>query len=123
VHDPANGRLLARVADGGAADVQQAIAAADEAAAGWAARTAYDRSAFLYEAHRVMLERSDDLAALMTTEQGKPLRAARIEVKYAADFLLWFAEEAKRVYGQVIPSPRADQRFLVLHQPSAWSGA
>jgi succinate-semialdehyde dehydrogenase/glutarate-semialdehyde dehydrogenase len=64
-----------------------------------------------------MLERRDELATLMTREQGKPLRMASTEVGYAADFLLWFAEEAKRVYGEVIPSARADQRFLVLQQP------
>jgi succinate-semialdehyde dehydrogenase/glutarate-semialdehyde dehydrogenase len=64
-----------------------------------------------------MVERREDLAKLMTSEQGKPLRAARNEVGYAADFLLWFAEEAKRVYGQTIPSSRADQRFMVLRQP------
>ena len=64
-----------------------------------------------------MLERREDLARLMTEEQGKPLRMARNEVGYAADFLLWFAEEAKRVYGETIPSARADQRFMVLHQP------
>ena len=64
-----------------------------------------------------MLERREELARLMTEEQGKPLRMARNEVGYAADFLLWFAEEAKRVYGETIPSARADQRFLVLHQP------
>ncbi|HTF07970.1 MAG TPA: NAD-dependent succinate-semialdehyde dehydrogenase, partial [Asanoa sp.] len=70
-----------------------------------------------HRAHRLMLERADDLARLMTTEQGKPLRAARNEVGYAADFLIWYAEEAKRVYGSVIPAPRADQRLLVLKQP------
>jgi succinate-semialdehyde dehydrogenase/glutarate-semialdehyde dehydrogenase len=74
-------------------------------------------------AHRLMLERSEDLARLMTAEQGKPLRAARTEVKYAADFLLWFAEEGKRVYGQTVPSARADQRFMVMHQPVGVVGA
>jgi succinate-semialdehyde dehydrogenase/glutarate-semialdehyde dehydrogenase len=123
VHDPANGTVISRVSDGGAEDARAAVEAAQAAAADWASRTAYDRSAFLYAAHSLMLERSEDLAKLMTTEQGKPLRAARTEVKYAADFLIWFAEEAKRVYGQVIPSPRADQRFLVLHQPVGVVGA
>ena len=123
VHDPANGTLISHVSDGGTEDVRAAVAAAHDASTAWAARTAYERSAFLYDAHRLMLERSEELAKLMTTEQGKPLRAARTEVKYAADFLIWFAEEAKRVYGQVIPSPRADQRFLVLHQPVGVVGA
>ena len=70
-----------------------------------------------------MLERADELAKVMTTEQGKPLRTARIEVQYAADFLIWFAEEAKRVYGSTIPSARADQRFMVLRQPVGVVGA
>ena len=70
-----------------------------------------------------MTERLDDLARLMTTEQGKPLRTARIEVQYAADFLIWFAEEAKRVYGQTIPSHRPEQRFMVQHQPVGVVGA
>ena len=89
----------------------------------WSARTAYERAGYLYDAHRLMLERADELARLMTMEQGKPLRAARIEVQYAADFLIWFAEEAKRVYGSTIPSARADQRFMVLHQPVGVVGA
>jgi succinate-semialdehyde dehydrogenase/glutarate-semialdehyde dehydrogenase len=117
VTDPATGKVLDRVADGGAADARAAIEAAAAAFDGWASLTAYQRSEKLYAAHQLMLERREDLAKLMTSEQGKPLRAARNEVGYAADFLLWFAEEAKRVYGQTIPSSRADQRFLVLHQP------
>ena len=117
VTDPATGKVLDHVADGGAADARRAIDAAAAAFDGWAALTAYQRSEKLYAAHQLMQERREDLAKLMTSEQGKPLRAARIEVGYAADFLLWFAEEAKRVYGQTIPSSRADQRFLVMHQP------
>lgn len=117
VTDPATGKVLDHVADGGAADARAAIEAAARAFDGWAGLTAYQRSEKLYAAHQLMLERREDLAKLMTSEQGKPLRAARNEVGYAADFLLWFAEEAKRVYGQTIPSSRADQRFLVLHQP------
>jgi succinate-semialdehyde dehydrogenase/glutarate-semialdehyde dehydrogenase len=123
VTDPATGRQLAHVADGSTADIKAAIAAAETAFPDWAARTAYQRAEILYEAHRLMLERSEELAKLMTSEQGKPIRAARTEVKYAADFLLWFAEEGKRVYGQTIPSSRADQRFLVMHQPIGVVGA
>ena len=78
--------------------------------------TAYARSAVLYRAHQLMLEQQRELAELMTREQGKPLKASMNEVKYAADFLLWFAEEAKRVYGETIPSARSDQRFLVQKQ-------
>ena len=123
VHDPASGRLVGRVSDGGADDARAAVRAAQRAADDWAGRTAYERAAVLTEAHRLLLERSEHLARTMTTEQGKPLRAARTEVRYAADFLSWFAEEAKRVYGRTIPSARADQRFLVLHDPVGVVGA
>jgi succinate-semialdehyde dehydrogenase/glutarate-semialdehyde dehydrogenase len=123
VTDPSSGAVLAHVSAGSAPDVRAAVSAAEAAFPAWSARTAYERSAVLYEAHRLMLERSEDLAKLMTTEQGKPIRAARTEVKYAADFLIWFAEEAKRIYGQTIPSARADQRFLVLHHAVGVVGA
>lgn len=115
--NPATGAVLDTVADGGRAEARLAIDAAVSALPAWRARTAYERADILASAHRIMLERQDDLAVLMTREQGKPLRMARTEVGYAADFLLWFAEEAKRVYGEVIPSSRAGQRFLVLQQP------
>ena len=115
--NPATGDMLDNVPDGDRADARRAIDAAVAALPGWRSRTAYERAGVLIEAHRLMLERRDELAELMTREQGKPLRMARTEVGYAADFLLWFAEEAKRVYGEVIPSARADQRFLVLQQP------
>ena len=123
VTNPASGSVIAAVANGGRDDVQAAIDAAAAALPNWSTRTAYDRSAILYEAHRLMLDRSEELAQLMTNEQGKPIRAARTEVKYAADFLIWFAEEAKRAYGRTIPSARADQRFLVMHQPVGVVGA
>jgi succinate-semialdehyde dehydrogenase/glutarate-semialdehyde dehydrogenase len=115
--NPATGAVVGEVADGGADDTRTAIEAAADAFRAWSALTAYDRAATLSAAHRLMLERREDLAQLMTEEQGKPLRAARNEVGYAADFLAWFAEEAKRVYGETIPSSRADQRFLVLQRP------
>ncbi|OED38451.1 succinate-semialdehyde dehydrogenase (NADP(+)) [Chromatiales bacterium (ex Bugula neritina AB1)] len=117
VYNPANGEEIARVADGGAAEARAAFKAAAEAFKSWSASTAHYRSAILYRAWQLMLERKDELAALMTQEQGKPLKAAANEVQYAADFLLWFAEEAKRNYGETIPSGRADQRFVVQHQP------
>jgi succinate-semialdehyde dehydrogenase/glutarate-semialdehyde dehydrogenase len=123
VTNPATGETLGSVADGTAADAGSAIAAASEAFASWSRLTAYQRSAYLFEAHQLMTERTEDLAKLMTEEQGKPLRAARFEVGYAAGFLLWFAEEAKRVYGEVIPAPRADQRFLSIRQPVGVVGA
>ncbi len=123
VTNPATSQVLAQISAAGTEDVREAVSAADSAFPAWSARTAYERSGYLYDAHRLMLERADELAWLMTTEQGKPLRTARIEVQYAADFLMWFAEEAKRVYGQTIPSARADQRFLVMHQPVGVVGA
>jgi succinate-semialdehyde dehydrogenase/glutarate-semialdehyde dehydrogenase len=117
VTDPATGYVIGLVADGDAADAEQSIAAATAASAAWAQRTAYERSEALCRAHAIMTSRAEDLARLMTLEQGKPLRAARNEVNYGADFLSWFAEEAKRVYGHTIPAPRSDQRFTVLRQP------
>ncbi len=117
VTNPATGENIAEVPDGGREDAARAIDSADRAFAGWAGRTAYERAAILATAHRLMVERKADIARTMTQEQGKPLRAAANEVQYGADFLGWYAEEAKRVYGETIPAPRADQRFIVLHQP------
>jgi succinate-semialdehyde dehydrogenase / glutarate-semialdehyde dehydrogenase len=115
--NPATGADLGPVADAGADDARRAVAAADEAFGAWSGLTAYQRSSYLYEAWRIMTDRRERLARLMTEEQGKPIRMARNEVTYAADFLLWFAEEAKRVYGETIPSARGDQRFITLRQP------
>jgi succinate-semialdehyde dehydrogenase/glutarate-semialdehyde dehydrogenase len=123
IFNPADGECIGQVPDGGREDAILAIQSADEAFRIWSCTTAYARSAYLYEAYRIMMERQEDLAQLMTREQGKPIQAARNEVKYGADFLLWFAEEAKRVYGQTIPSARADQRFIVLRQPVGVVGA
>ena len=123
VTNPATSQVLAQISAAETEDVREAVNAAASAFGSWSARTAYERAGYLYAAHRLMLERADELAWLMTTEQGKPLRTARIEVQYAADFLMWFAEEAKRVYGSTIPSARADQRFMVLHQPVGVVGA
>lgn len=117
VYNPATGEVAGSVPDGTRADAARAIDAAGRAFASWSRMTAYARSELLYRAWQLMLERREDLARTMTLEQGKPLKAARNEVQYAADFLLWFAEEAKRVYGRTIPAPRPDQRFIVLHQP------
>jgi succinate-semialdehyde dehydrogenase/glutarate-semialdehyde dehydrogenase len=117
VTNPANGEKITDVPDGGQADAARAIQAAHNAFAGWSGMTAYERSRILYKAYELMSKRKEDIARTMTTEQGKPLRAAMNEVQYGADFLLWYAEEAKRVYGETIPAPRGDQRFIVLHQP------
>ena len=123
VSDPATGALVAQVADGGADEARRAVAAAAGALQAWSSLTAYERSDLLMAAHRLLLERVEDLAVLMTTEQGKPVRAARIEVKYASDFVSWFAEEAKRLYGRTVPSSRRDQRFVVQHHAVGVVGA
>ena len=116
VFNPATGEEIGQVADGTEQDAARAIDAASAALPAWMNETAYARSAVLYRAYQLMLEQQRELAELMTREQGKPLKASMNEVKYAADFLLWFAEEAKRVYGETIPSARSDQRFLVQKQ-------
>ena len=101
VTDPATGEVIGDVPDGDAGDAARAIGAADSAFAAW----------------RLMGERADDIARLMTREQGKPLKAARNEVTYAADFLRYYSEEATRVVGEWLPSQRPDQRVLVMRQP------
>ncbi len=121
--NPASGEVVGVVADGGPDDAVAAVDAAAGAFGPWSGLTAYRRSEYLYRAYELMLERLEALAKLMTDEQGKPIRMARTEVRYAADFLLWFAEEAKRVYGETIPSSRPEQRFLVMRQPVGVVGA
>jgi succinate-semialdehyde dehydrogenase/glutarate-semialdehyde dehydrogenase len=117
VTNPATGEPIGDVADGTQQDAADAILAASVAFNGWSRLTAFQRSDYLQRAYQLMMERKEALARLMTEEQGKPLKAARNEVQYAADFFLWYAEEAKRVYGDILPAPRSDQRFLVLRQP------
>ncbi|SDS75090.1 NAD-dependent succinate-semialdehyde dehydrogenase [Pseudomonas oryzae] len=117
VTDPATGAQIAAVPAMGAAETRRAIEAADQALPAWRALTAKERAAVLRRWFELMLEHEDDLAALMTLEQGKPLAEARAEIRYAASFVEWFAEEGKRIYGDVIPSPSADKRLLVIKQP------
>jgi succinate-semialdehyde dehydrogenase/glutarate-semialdehyde dehydrogenase len=117
VTNPANGEPIGEVVDGGHDEALAAIDAAEAAFGDWAGQTAFARAEILHRAYALMVEGKEHLAQTMTREQGKPIRAARIECQYAADFLLWFAEQAKRVYGDILPSPRADQRFMVLRQP------
>jgi succinate-semialdehyde dehydrogenase / glutarate-semialdehyde dehydrogenase len=121
--NPATGEIIGQVPAGGSGDAIRAIDAAADAFPLWSSQTAYQRAQFLYQAHLVMMEELERLATVMTEEQGKPIQAARNEVKYGADFLLWYAEEAKRIYGQTIPSARKDQRFIVLRQPVGVVGA
>ena len=123
VFNPATQDKISEVPDGGRDDAARAIDAAGRAFQTWSRLTAYQRSKYLYDAHRLMIERREQLARVMTEEQGKPLKAARNEVQYGADFLLWYAEEAKRIYGETIPAPRPDQRFIVMHQPVGVVGA
>jgi succinate-semialdehyde dehydrogenase / glutarate-semialdehyde dehydrogenase len=117
VTNPANGAVLGTVPIMGAEETRAAIDAAAAAFPAWAARTAKDRAALLRRWHDLMLANADDLAVLMTAEQGKPLAEARGEIAYAASFIEWFAEEAKRVYGDVIPGHQPDKRIFVLRQP------
>ena len=117
VTNPATGESLGQVPDGGAGDAESAIAAADAAFGEWSRTTAYERADILMAAWRLMGERASELAALMTAEQGKPLRASAAEVSYGADFIRWFAEEARRLTGEWIPSSRANQRFLSVQSP------
>ncbi|MCK6370680.1 MAG: aldehyde dehydrogenase family protein, partial [Gammaproteobacteria bacterium] len=117
VGNPATGEVLATVPSMDAADTRRAIEAAHAAFAPWRAQTAAERAAVLRRLHALMLEHREDLAIIMTAEQGKPLGEARGEIGYAAAFIEWFAEEARRSYGDVIPGHVADRRILVLKQP------
>lgn len=117
VHNPATGDLIAQVAQGGRTEADAAIAAADAALPSWSARTAKERAAILRRWHDLILENAEDLARILTAEQGKPLAEARGEIAYGAAFYEWFAEEAKRVYGETIPTPDPDRRLMVQKQP------
>ncbi|MED3552929.1 NAD-dependent succinate-semialdehyde dehydrogenase [Cytobacillus praedii] len=123
VFNPADGQKINKVADGNRNDTKKAIEAAATSFPKWSRLTAYERSSFLYKAYEIMMNRKEELAQLMTIEQGKPLKFSRNEVQYAADFLLWYAEEAKRIYGEVIPSSRRDQRFISIRKPIGVVGA
>ncbi len=117
VHNPATGKTLGVIPNMGAAEVRRAIAAAAQALPSWAARTAKDRSIVLRRWFDLILQHQEDLATLMTAEQGKPLAESNGEIGYAASFIEWFAEEGKRLYGDIIPGHQADKRILVLRQP------
>lgn len=117
VTNPANGKVLGTVPALGEAETLQAVAAAHSAFPAWAARSAKERAAILRRWFELIMAHQDDLARLMTAEQGKPLAEARGEVAYAAGFIEWFGEEAKRAYGEVVPGHQADKRIVVLKQP------
>jgi len=117
VKNPATGVELAQVPLAGRAETCLAIAAAKRAFGDWAKLPARDRSRLLMRWHNLILENIEDLARILTAEQGKPLAEARGEIAYGAAFFEWYAEEGKRIYGETIPAPRSDQRLLVLRQP------
>ncbi|OJY67247.1 MAG: succinate-semialdehyde dehydrogenase (NADP(+)) [Sphingobium sp. 66-54] len=117
VTDPATGETLAHVPALGRAETQAAIAAAEAALPAWRARTARERAAILRRWFDLIVAATEDLALILCREQGKPLAEARGEIGYAASFIEWFAEEAKRLYGETIPSPQADKRIVVIRQP------
>src|SRR5690606_16230511 len=117
VTNPATGAVLGTVPDMGPAETRAAIEAAHAALPEWSARTAQERARVLRRMHALMLEHQEDLARLMTAEQGKPLAESRGEIAYSAAYLEWFAEEGRRMYGEVIPPHAADRRIVVLRQP------
>ena len=117
IHNPATGSALATVPDAGAAETRAAIDAAYAALPAWSALPAGQRSEKLRRVAALMIERRERLATVMTLEQGKPLSEARGEISYAASFLTWFAGEAERVYGQIVPASAPNKRILVMRQP------
>jgi succinate-semialdehyde dehydrogenase/glutarate-semialdehyde dehydrogenase len=117
VNNPATGEILGRVPAMGANETRRAIEAAKDAFVDWRRKPAKERSILLRRWHDLIMANVDDLGALMTAEQGKPLAEAKGEVAYAASFIEWFGEEAKRVYGDTIPSPWSDRRLVVIKQP------
>ncbi len=123
VRDPATGDNLIAVADLGAIETKRAIEAANKALPAWREKTAKERANILQNWFKLIMENQEDLARLMTAEQGKPLAEARGEVGYGASFVEWFAEEGKRVYGDVIPAHGRDKRVVVLKQPIGVIGA
>jgi succinate-semialdehyde dehydrogenase/glutarate-semialdehyde dehydrogenase len=117
VRNPATGELVGSVPRLGAAETRRAIEAAETSGPAWRAKTAAERSKILRRWFELVMENQADLGLLMTLEQGKPLAEAKGEIAYAASFIEWFAEEARRIYGDVIPSPNADRRIVVIKQP------
>ncbi|MGE8452270.1 MAG: aldehyde dehydrogenase family protein, partial [Pseudomonadales bacterium] len=117
VNNPATGEIIGHVPKMGCAETRRAIEAAEKALPAWRALTAKERAQKLRKWFELIMASQDDLARLMTTEQGKPLAEAKGEIAYAASFIEWFAEEAKRVYGDVIPGHQPDKRLIVIKQP------
>ncbi len=123
VNNPATGELLAHVPDMGATETRRAIDAAKRAWPEWRRKPAKERAILLRKWYELIMANSDDLARIMTAEQGKPLAESKGEIAYAASFIEWFAEEGKRVYGDTIPSPWSDKRFVIVKEPVGVCGA
>lgn len=123
VTNPATGDVITEVSDCTAADATAAVEAAEAAQANWQAKTAKERATILRRWFDLMLQHQDDLAVIMTAEQGKPLKESKGEIAYGASFVEWFSEEAKRVYGDVIPSHQSGKQIIVLKQPIGVVGA
>ena len=117
VNNPATGEILGTVPSMGATETRRAIEAANAAWPAWRKKTAKERANILRKWFNLMMENQDDLAMLMTAEQGKPLAEAKGEIAYGASFVEWFAEEAKRVYGDTIPQHQPDKRIVVIKEP------
>ncbi|WP_062262305.1 NAD-dependent succinate-semialdehyde dehydrogenase [Endozoicomonas arenosclerae] len=117
VHNPATGKVIAHIPMLGASEVRTAIKAAESAFKSWRAKTAAERSTLLRKWYRLILDNQEDLAVLMTAEQGKQLTESRGEVGYGASFIEWYAEEAKRAYGDLIPAAKSSQRIMVTREP------
>lgn len=117
VYNPATNKLIITVADAAAEDAARAITAADNAFKSWSIMPTNDRAAILKKWYQFIIDNTDDLALLLTTEQGKPLAEAKAEIKYGASFISWFAEECRRTYGETIPAPVTDRRFFTIKQP------
>lgn len=117
VNNPATGELVASVPELGEAETQAAIAAAEHAFGEWKALTADQRAAILHKWFELLMQHQEDLAQIMTAEQGKPLAESRGEIAYAASYVQWFAEEARRVYGSTVPSPWSDKKIVVTKEP------
>jgi len=117
VINPANGQSIAEVASCGAAETRRAIEAAEAAFISWRKRSTKERGAILRKWYNLMMDAQDDLAQILTAEQGKPLAEAAGEVAYGASYIEWFAEEGKRLYGDTIPAPDSSKRVVVIKQP------
>jgi succinate-semialdehyde dehydrogenase/glutarate-semialdehyde dehydrogenase len=117
VLNPASGEIIAEIAKCGTAETRRAIEAAEKAQVSWRKKSAKERAAILRRWFNLMMEAQEDLAQILTAEQGKPLAEARGEIAYGASYIEWFAEEAKRIYGDTIPGPSDDKRIVVIRQP------